>query len=251
MRRAVWVVLLMVALSACGPGEQGRPGNPVRATPVPAAAQTIGSPRCPASAPAGPYTATTIRMLWKTPTFAYNVTLPQLAGGTAAVRDRFDSAMRAALADATALGTGTVGDGTLPYNCDQASGVTRIGAHLVAGVLITNRYSGGAYPSNQLGTVVIDTATAQPILLSATLRNPSRAWSTLAALAPSLIPTGEPRLDPPPATSDSFADWVPSPAGLTVYFDVPHVLGDYHPVLFPWARIGDLFTPSELAILSS
>jgi hypothetical protein len=226
----------------------GDAGIPVRPTPGSAVPSTS---KCPAATPAsaGPYSATTTRIRSKTAAFAYNITLPQLAGGTAAVRDRFNAAMHAALSDATAVGTGTVADGEIPYDCDEASGVTRIGAHVVAGVLITNRYSGGAYPANQLGTVVIDTA--QPIQLASVLRNPAHAWDTLAGLAPTLVPAGEPKLETPTATGDSFTEWLPSPAGLTVYFEVPHVLGDFHPVLFPWARIRDLFTPSELAILSS
>ncbi|MGF6886252.1 hypothetical protein ABIA39_000219 [Nocardia sp. GAS34] len=251
MRKTVWAVLLIGALSGCGSMNHGDAGIPVR--PVPASSAGPTTSKCPAPAPAAAtgYTATTTRIRSKTAIFAYNITLPQLTGGTAAVRDRFNSAMHAALSDATAVGTGTVADGEIPYDCNEASGVTRIGAHVIAGVLITNRYSGGAYPSNQLDTVVIDTATAQPILLPSVLRNPARAWETLAALAPTLVPAGEPKLDTPEATGDSFAEWLPSPAGLTVYFGVPHVLGDYHPVLFPWSRIRDLFTPSELAILSS
>jgi len=190
-------------------------------------------------------------MYSQTATFTYDVTLPQLAGGVTAVRERFDSGMHASLSGAFANQTGTVHDGELPYDCAESSRVTRIGAHVVAGVLITNYYNGGAHPDNQVGTIVIDTDTAQPILLSAALRDPARAWGTLAALAPSLVPAGEPRLDAPPPTSDSFAGWIPSPRGLTVYFEAAHVVGDYHPVLIPWTRIADLFTPAELAILSS
>ncbi|WP_225725461.1 MULTISPECIES: hypothetical protein [unclassified Nocardia] len=155
------------------------------------------------------------------------------------------------LSDAVANMDGRVVDGQLPYNCSESSRVTRIGAHVVAGVLITTHSFDGPHPVNQVGTVVIDTDTRRPIQLSSALRDPAHAWVTLAALASSLVPAGEPELDSPTPSSDSFADWIPSPEGLTVYFQVSHAVGDFHPVLIPWARISELFDPNELAILSS
>ncbi|MFF0492052.1 hypothetical protein ACFYTQ_23740 [Nocardia sp. NPDC004068] len=196
------------------------------------------------------YTATSIAVRERTGPTEIEATLPQLAGGDPTVRDRFNAGMRASLADAARDLDGHLGDGELPSGGGESSRVTRIGEHVVAGVLITSRTFGGPHPVVQVGTIVIDDA-ARPILLPATLRDPDAAWPTLASLAPALVPAGDPPLDPPLATADTFAAWVPAPEGLRVYFPVSHAAGDYQSVLLPWDRIRDLFLPAALTTLSS
>ncbi|WP_405164713.1 hypothetical protein OG203_06235 [Nocardia sp. NBC_01499] len=255
MRKSIWAVLLIsgVLLSACGSSDHDSLGTTSESTAHPTAGSSAQPPTCPTAAAgtAGRYTVSTGKVREQTATLTYDVTLPQLADGDAAVRERFNSAMHGLLSDAVAGRVGTVGDGALPFRCAESSRVTRIGTHVIAGVLITFRNFGGPHPDNQVGTAVINTDTAQPIHLSSVLRDPTQAWGTLAALVPSLIPTTEPELSAPAANSDSFAEWTPSPDGLTVYFQVSHAAGDFHPVLIPWSRIQDLFNPADLAILSS
>lgn len=187
------------------------------------------------------------------------VTLPQLTGGNAGVCDRFNTAMRTVLSgisgspgldQSVQVGDGQVGH-VKPY---ESSRVTRIGAHVVAGVLITeDNWSGEAHPSTRVGTVVINTDTAQPIALSSVFPDQTRAYARLAALAPTLNRSGEPNLTGTDisADADTFAEWVPSPAGLTVYLSVPHALGDFLPITYPWDQIRDLVAPGMLTILQS
>lgn len=255
VKRAVWVAIWfgVAALSACGTDDAA--DGPASSEPV--AQQVSGSPDqqagCPHSpvASAGPYTATTVPVREQTATLTTDVTLPQLEGGEQAVRDRFNAAMRASLADTSGGdASGALHDARL--RCGETSRVTRIGTKVVAGVLITDHtWEGGPHPVNQIGTVVIDTGTAQPVMLPTALRDPAQSWNALAATAQSLVPADGPTLFTHAPGSDDFANWVPSPEGLTVYFSVAHARGDYYPVQLPWNRIRDLFDPAAVVTLSS
>ncbi|OXR44716.1 hypothetical protein B7C42_03510 [Nocardia cerradoensis] len=248
------VVVGAVALSGCGAGDDGASAptssDPVARQMTAAPDQDAGCP-LPAAPSAGPYSAITVPVREQTPSLTTDVVLPQLEAGDQAVRDRFNSAMRASLADLS----GGAANGALHaarLRCGETSRVTRIGAHVVAGVLITDHtWEGGPHPVNQIGTVVIDTGTAQPVMLPTALRDPGQAWGALATAAQSLVPADGPTLFTHTPGADDFAAWVPAPAGLTVYFPVAHARGDYYPVQLPWNRIRDLFDPAALATLSS
>ncbi|MCC3315964.1 hypothetical protein [Nocardia africana] len=257
MKNAMWVAIWVgvAALSACGTDDAGHgrvaaSSEPVAQQVTESPGQQAGCPQSPAPS-AGPYTATTVAVREQTATLTTDVTLPQLEGGDEAVRERFNAAMRASLADLR----GGAADGALHdarLRCGETSRVTRIGAHVVAGVLITDHtWEGGPHPVNQIGTVVLDTGTAQPVLLPTALRDPDRSWNALATTAQSLVPPDGPTLFTHAPGSDDFANWVPSPEGLTVYFPVAHARGDYYPVQLPWNRIRDLFDPAALTTLSS
>ncbi len=261
MKRSVLVAIVVgaVALSGCGAGEDGA-SAPTSSEPVArqmtaapdtaAPDQDAGCP-LPAAPSTGPYSGITVPVREQTPSLTTDVVLPQLEGGDQAIRDRFNSAMRASLADLS----GGAANGALhaaQLRCRETSRVTRIGAHVVAGVLITDHtWEGGPHPVNQIGTVVIDTGTAQPVMLPTALRDPGRAWGALATTAQSLVPADGPTLFTHAPGADDFADWVPAPEGLTVYFSVGHARGDYYPVQLPWNRIRDLFDPAAFATLSS
>ncbi|MEU6563677.1 hypothetical protein [Nocardia nova] len=238
--------LLISTLPACGSGDDGSSSPPV-------APQNANADPCPATTPGAParYQVTRDRERNQNAQVAYDVTVPQLAGGEDAVRERFNTAMRASLTDRVTEAKGMIVDGGLPYRCAESSHVTRIGDHVVAGILVTSYNFGGPHPTNQLGTIVVDTGTAQPVRLASALNDSDSAWTALAVMAPNLVPSGEPPLSEPARSEVSFVNWVPSPEGLTVYFPVAHVAGDFHPVLYPWDRIRDLFKSEALAILSS
>ena len=96
------MVLMLAGVTACAP--QG--GSTTT--------ETVTTPTSPGTSSAAAYTATTVAVNETRGTNTVDVTLPQLAGGAPAVRDRFNSGMRAALEDllGPAVDT-TINDGEL------------------------------------------------------------------------------------------------------------------------------------------
>ncbi len=180
-------------------------------------------------------------------TTVIKVNLPQVRGGSPAVRDQFNIGMRTALDDAVGPDSNTtVDDGSLVG--DERSRVTNLGPHVVGGVAVFNWYSkGAAHPNNSVATIVIDADTAQPVLLNDIWTDPQAAAERLSTLVPQI----DSRVDPltPPAL-DTFLNWVPTPEGFHVYVPVAHALGDYLPVTVPWDQIADLMKPERRSALT-
>ncbi len=102
-------------------------------------------------------------------TVTYKAELPQLKGGDATVRDKFNAGMRAALDDYLKPTDDnvpvTVAPGVL--NEDDRSEVSHIGTGAVAGVLLLNIFvDHAAHPFNAVATTVIDAHTAEPIMIT-------------------------------------------------------------------------------------
>ena len=164
---------------------------------------------------------------------SYQVDLPQLGGGDPVVRGRFNSGMRAALDDflkADGDGSVTITPGWLVG--DEKSRVSHIGPGAVAGVLLLNvYYAGGAHPSNQVATTVIDAQTARPVLITDLFTDRSAGLTALADAV---------GVDP---EVDQLANWVPSADGVVVYVSVSHAEGDYRAVTVPWAELAGVLVP--------
>lgn len=220
-------VLMLAGVTACAP--QG--GSTTT--------ETVTTPTSPGTSSAAAYTATTVAVNETRGTNIVDVTLPQLAGGAPAVRDRFNSGMHAALEDllGPAVDT-TINDGSLLDG--DSSRVTALGPNVVGGVAIFNWYAkGAAHPNNSVATIVIDARTAKPVLLTDIWTDPQAAAAKLATLVTRI----DNRTEPVEPSLDTFLDWVPTPEGFHVYVPVAHVLGDYLPVTVPWNDIADLMTP--------
>ena len=174
-----------------------------------------------------------------------NVQLPQVSGGTEAVRDRFNKGMRAALDQFVGPDSDTtVEDGTLPG--DERSRVTTITPHVVAGVAVFNWYTkGAAHPNNSVATIAINVDTAQPILLTDVFSDQQAAAERLSTLVTQINSD----VAPVDAKIDNFLNWVPTPQGFHVYVPVAHAMGDYFPVTVPWDQISDLMTPAMRSAL--
>ncbi|BDH59672.1 hypothetical protein [Tsukamurella sp. PLM1] len=239
------------ATNAAGPNSTGAP-TASSATPTSAKQGAEASspyrspvPAAPLATAAHGYTATAIT----TPTTQPGrvITTPQVRGGDAAVTARFNAAMQASVAGIRTLtGAAVVNDGGLDGG--YRSGVTRIGSGAVAGRVVLYWDGGGAHPNLSLGTVVIDTRTAQPVTVDDLYRDRATALERLRTLLPELDITG--RLTHQRLSSDALADdWLPTPAGLEIYVSVPHVIGDYVPVTVPWNRISDLLKPGVETML--
>lgn len=184
----------------------------------------------------------------------FDVHVPTLSGGDPAAAERFNDAMRASLASRTrTLGTSdrkiTVRDAQLAN--EERSRVSYVGTRVVAGVLLTNYFmEGGAHPNNLIGTVVIATETAQPVLLTQVLPSPD----ALARVATLVRDDATRTSGPTPTLSDpavDLANWLPSREGITFYVPVAHAAGDYWPVLLRWFDLRGIVPADVTALLSS
>ena len=198
------------------------------------------------AAPADPFEATLLPVKEMRGPASIDIQLPQLTGGDAAVRDRFNSGMRTALDDFAkpADSPTTIVDGSLPE--DTRSGVTAITPNVVAGVAVFNWYAEhGAHPYNGVATITIDAKTAKPVLLTDVFPDQQAAAQRLATKVTEL----NPQVVPFDQTMEQFLNWVPTPNGFRVYVPVIHAMGDYWPVTVPWGEISDLMTPAARTTL--
>ena len=235
---------------------------PSQSPPSPASTPTPQQSPPPASTPTKPVPPTATATLGYTPKLVpmkgqrgsatFDVQLPQLDGGNAAARNRFNQGMQTALDDlinqfSDQRGGAQIVAGRL-WPGDESSRVTGVTEHLVAGMAVFNWDSHGAHPNQELATVVINTATARPITFADVFPNQEVARARLSELVPQLDQTG--RLRGQPVQYEKFLNWLPTPDGLRVYVRVAHVIGDFAPVTVPWDKIRDLVAPGELPILT-
>lgn len=248
----VFATLIAVSMlaTACAP-EKEATDAPVATSATPTASPTVSStmstPVTTTTTAAADYRATSASVDETRGSNTVRVALPQIAGGSAAVRDRFNSGMRTALDELVGPDSDTtIENGSLIG--DERSRVTALGPHVVGGVAIFNSYTkGAAHPYNSVATIVIDADTAQPIMLDSLWTDRQAAAERLSALVTQIDDRVEP-INPP--VLDTFVNWVPTPRGLHVYVSAAHVLGDYLPVTVPWDKISDLMTPRMRAALA-
>lgn len=257
-RLVTGLVVVAATVTACGDRTAPSPettgasaGSLAVSTDAPAT--STSAPMATAPAP-GEYVAGTERRTGTAGTVTFDVGVPTVTGGSRAVSDRFNSSMRASLTPQLTLpdrmaGTMTVKDGRLADG--RRSGVTRLGPGVVAGVLLTNTYiEGGAHPTNVIGTVVIATATARPILLTDVFTDPTAGTARLAAVVKQRareIGTSVFVSDP----ARDLANWVPAADGMTVFAGVSHAEGDYRAITVPWPDLKDVIAPSMWPVLTS
>ena len=238
------VGMIAAAVTACSQ-QTGRDAPSTVTVTASGASPTSTDASSSASAPADPFEATLLRVQETPGTNSINVALPQVTGGSADVRDRFNRGMRAALDDLAGQATDTtIEDGELAEN--ERSRVTTITPHVVAGVAIFNWYGkGAAHPNNSVATIAINADTADPILITDVFGDQQAAAQRLATkvtqLNPDVVPFDQ--------SMDNFLNWVPTPNGFRVYVPVIHAMGDYWPVTVPWDDISDLMTPAARSTL--
>lgn len=257
-RLVVAAAVAAVALAGCGPTtEPSTPSAPAggttpaaKTTPTTTASSASPDPTSGAAlaTDAHGYTITSITEPGSQP--GKSVTIPQLSGGDPAVTARFNAAMQASRAGMPQQSADmSVDDGELPGG--YRSGVTRIGSGVVAGRIVLLWYGkGAAHPNQSLGTVVIQTDTAQPVTVDDLYQDRAAAQDRLRTLLPQLDTSG--RLNAGSVSGEDIADnWLPTPSGLQIYVSVAHVMGDYVVVTVPWDRIADLLRPGMLEVLTS
>ncbi len=189
-------------------------------------------------------------------TVAYRVDLPQLRGGDPAVRERFNSGMRAALDDYLKPTEDNAPVTVAPGQLGEVdtSKVSHIGTGAVAGVLLVNIFvDHAAHPFNEVSTTVIDTHTAAPVMITDLFSDPTAGLTRLAGAITEKIADDEKLAGQtaPQPVADQLAAWLPVESGLVVYIPVAHVLGDYYPVTVAWSDIADVLAPGMREKLSS
>lgn len=233
-----------VAVSA-GPATTSRSTAPTMTAPAPGSR--------PAAAPSHGYVAGLTRSAGTDGAVTYDVQVPTLTGGSRAVTDRFDAAMRTTLRDwisaQTKAPVATVREGRLASG--DTSRVTHIGSRVVAGVFLVNADNRGAHPYTMIGTVVIDTTTARPILLTDLFTDRTKGLARLNALVSASRDTPGGFAAFTDGSAEALANWVPSPAGLTVYAGVSHASGDFYPVTVPWSELKDVVAPAMWPVVTS
>ncbi|MFA5710126.1 hypothetical protein [Mycolicibacterium sp.] len=178
----------------------------------------------------------------------YQAELPQLRGGDPAVRERFNTGMRAALDDylvptedntPVSVWPGVLGE-------DDRSEVTHIGTGSVAGVLLLNiSVERAAHPFNAVATTVIDAQTAEPIMITDLFTDQTAGLTALvdginAEIAEDEKLAGQSAPEP---VADQLTAWVPDDDGLVVFVPVAHVLGDYYPITVDWDVLDPVLAP--------
>lgn len=238
---AVAVVSVIGAATACSSGGSEGPGSPEPTT-------TSTSASTSATAEATPFTGVIEPVDGTQGTVTYRAELPQLRGGDAAVRDRFNSGMRAALDDylkpAEDNRPTTVAPGVLDE--DDRSEVSHIGTGAVAGVLLLNIFvDHAAHPFNTVSTTVIDAHTAEPIMITDLFSDPTAGLTALVDGIKTEIADDEKLANQPAPepVADQLANWLPDDDGLVIYLSVAHVLGDYYPVTVDWNTLTGVLAP--------
>lgn len=245
-------IAVVALVTACGQQSNETPTSTVTVTASDESSSATTATDTPSSSTTAsptldePFQATLVPVTESRGSTTINVQLPQVTGGDAAVRDRFNSGMRTALDQVVGPDSDTtVEDGAL--DGDAVSQVTTITPGVIAGVAIFNWYAqGAAHPNNSVATITIAVETAQPVLLSEVFVDQQAAADRLASAVTQL----DPRVDPlGPTTIDTFLNWVPTSDGFRVFVPVIHAMGDYLPVTVPWDQISDLMTPDMRTVL--
>jgi len=228
---------------------------------------TPTKPIPPTATPTLGYTPKLVPMKGQRGSVTFDVSLPQVDGsGNAAARDRFNQGMQTALDDLINevndrkyIGVQIWTGGVDLRPGEESSRVTGITEHLLAGVTVFGwEGAHGAHPNLDVTTLVINTATAQPITFADVFPNQEVARARLRELVPQLDSTG--RLKAGGSNlgdtrqsleHEKFEKWLPTPDGLRVYVAVYTALGHFASVTVPWAKIRDFVAPAELPILLS
>ncbi|NLU84342.1 RsiV family protein [Rhodococcus sp. HNM0569] len=229
------------------------------------AATTRTSPAVPAL----PYSPAEDHVVGSTERATYDVVIPQVTGGDAAVAGEFNESMHAALQElidghipgATGPGTATSGPGQGRFTLESSQHeVVHIGGRVLSGLLVVSWTADppGAHSTPLVSTVVVDTDTAQPITLADLFPDLTAGLQALSDESAKLLPAtaaGEnferAGIEP---TADNFANWLATPEGMVVQFGDyqvgPHAIGLID-ITIPWSDLEPVLDPAVLPVVSS
>jgi hypothetical protein len=126
----------------------------------------------------------------------------------------------------------------------------------IAELLVGTYYAAqAAHPVNYVGTIVIDSGTAQPITLKMLFSDESRGLQRLSEqtklLGPAVDRQGGPPMPDEPGNQpreENFANWIPSAEGMEIHF-ADYQFGHGLPVItVPWTGLADVLAPNMTAL---
>jgi len=177
----------------------------------------------------------------------WHVNVGQLSGGNNSVATAFNNA---SIASARTMGTMLDSDGDLRDHATfDATPTVSFRPTTVSQVLRGVYYhQGAAHPLNAVTTIVIDTRNATPITLDDLFTDTQAGLNRLSEQTKQIWPTvyGRPMGDEPgnAPVEKNFHNWIPTAAGLEIYFD-DYQFGHGQPVItVPWSQLTGLLAPA-------
>jgi hypothetical protein len=164
----------------------------------------------------------------------WDATFTELSGGDPAVVDAFNHASRIAATEQVdrAKSESNIGE---QWNFESNGQVTFRSIAVAQLVLGTHYY--GVHPTSYISTVVIDSRSADPVMLGELFADEQAGLHRLSEL------TGaEPR-------AENFVNWIPTAEGLEIHF-APYQFGIALPETktVSWAAVADLIAPVMIGI---
>ncbi|WP_280462393.1 serine/threonine-protein kinase [Nocardia carnea] len=235
--------LATTAVFATDNAESGVPGT---ADPTAPGASTPASPTGTAPAGGG-YAEAWARAQGDNGTVSWNVRIPQVSGGTAAVADRFNSSVRAALQDQIDYA---------PASAELTSGPPNrihIGRRVLSALLTTVRKSDPPSGKSKklLATITINADNAEPITLRDLFPDLDAGLARLSGEAARLLPgtAAGPDFDRreiEPRTKN-FHHWVAADKGMAIHFEEDSVAPPGKGLIsitVPWRALADVLDPA-------
>jgi hypothetical protein len=171
----------------------------------------------------------------------------QLARGDPAVVDAFNGASHAAVMDQVEAAKEGASEGTVTWEFESNAQVT-FRSIAVAQIILGSQYF-GAHPSHQIGTIVIDSRSADPIMLVDLFTDQQAGLSRLSEQTTKILAADGMNLGPdePGAApkAENFANWIPTAEGLEIHF-APYQFGVALPAVItvPWPALADVLAPA-------
>ncbi|WP_280419213.1 serine/threonine-protein kinase [Nocardia carnea] len=178
---------------------------------------------------------------------SWNVRIPQVSGGTAAVADRFNNSVRAALQDQI---------DNAPASAELTSGPPddlHIGPRVLSALLTTARTSGPSpdEPKKLLATITINADNAEPITLRDLFPDLDAGLTRLSGEAARLLPETAAgpdfdRREIQPRTKN-FHHWVATDKGMAIHFEEDSVAPPGKgliSIIVPWRALADVLDPA-------
>ena len=164
----------------------------------------------------------------------WDARIVELSDGDPAVAEAFNNASRMSVEEQIGRAKADSNPGE-QWNLESNGQVTF--RSIAVGQLILGTHYYGPHPTSYISTVVIDSRSADPIMLTALFADEQAGLNRLSEL------TGaEPR-------AENFANWIPTAEGLEIHF-APYQFGIALPETktVAWAALADLLAPDMTGI---
>ncbi|MDT5107540.1 MAG: hypothetical protein QOI25_5053 [Mycobacterium sp.] len=178
---------------------------------------------------------------------SWNTEFGLLAGGDPAVVQAFNGASQAAAHHQVDDATKAAAGGTTPWTFESTGHVTF--RPIAVAQIIYGSMGYGAHPTPYIGTMVIDSRSADPVMLVDLFTDQQAGLSRLSEQATKILAADGMNLGPdePGAApkAENFANWIPTAEGLEIHF-APYQFGVALPAVItvPWPALTDVLAPA-------